>query len=107
MNIKKIFSLLLIFSLFFLFSSCVKNTYDTEWIIGKTSAEIEARYGKFYQCSMPISEDGLYRNARCSLLIKERRVGFLGTDPAEVLAISFDENGFAWRTNEERGDWGG
>ena len=89
------------------FSSCAKNPYDTEWIIGKTSAEIEARYGEFYQCSMPADADGLYRNARCSLVLKEKRVGFLGTDPAEVLAISFDENGIAYRTNEELGDWGG
>jgi hypothetical protein len=40
-------------------------------------------------------------------VIKERRVGFLGTSPAEVLSISFDENGIAYRTSEELGDWGG
>lgn len=106
MNTKKIFILLLL-SLLLLLCSCNKNPYDTEWIIGKTSAEIEERYGAFYQCSMPVSEDGLYRNCRCSLVIKERRVEFLGTDPAEVLAISFDENGIAYKTFEELGDWGG
>lgn len=90
-----------------LLCACDKIPYDTEWIIEKTSAEIETRYGEFYQCSMPQSEDGLYRSCRCSLVIKERRVGFLGTSPAEVLSISFDENGIAYRTSEELGDWGG
>lgn len=107
MKTKNVLSFFLVISLLFLFSSCTKNPYDTEWIIGKTSAEIEERYGEFYQCSMPVSEDGLYRNCRCSLVIKERRVGFLGTDPAEVLSISFDENGIAYKTVEEIGDWGG
>ncbi|MBQ8498172.1 MAG: hypothetical protein IJ489_12070 [Clostridia bacterium] len=107
MNTKKFITFLLIFSLLLLFSSCNKTPYDTEWIIGKTSAEIEERYGEFYQCSMPVSEDGLYRNCRCSLVIKESRTGFLGTDPAEVLSISFDENGIAYKTSEELGDWGG
>ena len=107
MNTKKIFSLLLVLSLLFLLTSCDRNPYDSEWIIGKTSAEIEARYGNFYQCSMPASEGGLYKNCRCSLLLKERRKGFLGTEPAEVLAISFDENGVAYQTLETLGDWGG
>lgn len=87
--------------------SCGGSDYDTDWIVGKTSAQIEERYGPFYQCGMPAGADGLYRNCRCSLVITPRRAGFLGTSPAEVLAISFDGNGVAISTEVTVGDWGG
>ena len=81
--------------------------YDIFWINGKTSSEIETRYGAFSQCGMPPDRDGLYRNCRCSLLIRDEQVGFFGKIPAKVLAITFDERGFAIETEVMAGGWGG
>ena len=69
-------------------------------LIGKTSAEIEAEYGKFDCILMPPDEDGLYRNCRCGYTIKEPRVGFLGTDPEVFFFIHFDKNGVAYECSE-------
>ena len=74
--------------------------YKEKDLIGKTSAEIEAEYGKFDCILMPPDEDGLYRNCRCGYTIKEPRVGFLGTDPEMLFFIHFDKNGVAYECSE-------
>ena len=76
--------------------------YDEEWIIGKTSVEIQEQYGTFYRVELlPDSRyEGYY-------LIKEERVGYLGTYPEEYFVIRFDENGIAVDCYEELGGKGG
>lgn len=69
--------------------------YNVEDIIGKTSAEIEAEFGAFDCCGVPVSADGLYRNTACGYTVKESRVGFFGTEPEVLYFITFDENGIA------------
>lgn len=87
---------ILLFCAVFLFSLAgCSSKYSVDDFIGKTSAQIEAEFGTFDCCGMPVSEDGLYRNTACGYTIKEARVGFLGTDPEVLIFISFDENGIA------------
>lgn len=69
--------------------------YSADDFIGKSSAQIEAEFGIFDCCEMPVSEDGLYRSTACGYTIKEQRVGFLGTDPEVLFFITFDEYGIA------------
>ena len=104
--IKRITGLLLILVL--LLSGCSKHKYDIDWIIGKNSDEIVEKYGDFDTVSMPKSHiDGLYHNSSCSYVIKEKKVGYLGTTPEQLFTISFDENSFAKRCFEETGGKGG
>ncbi|MBR4053894.1 MAG: hypothetical protein IKK06_03735 [Clostridia bacterium] len=88
--------------------------YDEEWIIGKTSVEIQEQYGTFYRVELlPDSRyvqadaDVFYKNADCYYLIEEERVGWLGTYPEEYFVIRFDENGIAVDCYEELGGKGG
>lgn len=93
--------LALLMNLFFL-TSCTQ--YNTEWIIGKTSSEIEKRYGIFDQAptSPEFQKDGNYISCRCGYTTKEEHVGFLGTDPTEYFVIYFDSEGKAYKVIE---DW--
>ena len=88
--------------------------YDEEWIIGKTSVEIQEQYGTFYRVKLlPDSRyvqadtEVLYTNAKGYYLIEEERVGWLGTYPEEYFVIRFDENGIAVDCYEELGGKGG
>ncbi|MBQ9793669.1 MAG: hypothetical protein IJW34_01875 [Clostridia bacterium] len=88
--------------------------YDEEWIIGKTSVEIQEQYGTFYMVKLlPDSRyvqadtEVLYTNAKGYYLIEEERVGWLGTYPEEYFVIRFDENGIAVDCYEELGGKGG
>ena len=77
-------------------SSCSQK-YDDKWILGKTSSEIEEKYGTFdYIYSDPDQIDGNYYNGGCAYLTKEEKVGYLGTDPAEYYMIYFDSEGKAY-----------
>lgn len=92
---KRQTAILLICTVFlFSFVGCRTN-YVADDFIGKTSAQIEAEFGIFDCCGMPVSEDGLYRNTECGYTIKEPCVGFLGTEPEVLFFITFDENGMA------------
>ncbi len=72
------------------------SRYDEEWIIGKTSSEIEERYGSFdYIMENEQFPDGSESCRRCAYLIKKERVGFFGTDPTEYFLIVFDADGKA------------
>ena len=77
-----------------------REKYDKEWIIGKTSLEIEARYGEFDLCENIRSPDGLYRNSNCGYMTKEGKAGFFGTPPDKFLSIYFDSNGIAYKIKE-------
>ncbi len=89
---KKALSLLFVLSALLL-SGCAK--YQETDFVGKTSAQIEAEYGKFACVGVLPSADGLYRNTACGYTVKEARKGFLGTDPEVLFFIHFDENGTA------------
>ena len=92
---------ILLFCVIFLFSLAgCSSKYSTDDFIGKTSTQVEAEFGTFDCCGMPISEDGLYRNTACGYTVKESRVGFLGTNPEWLVFIRFDENGVAYDTYE-------
>ena len=76
-------------------------------VLGKTSAEVEELYGEFDNIGMPRGDDGLFRSTRCSYVVIEKRVGFLGTTPPWVISIGFDSNGIAYRVCFEQGGFGG
>ena len=76
------------------------SKYSADDFIGKTSTQIEAEFGTFDCCMMPVSEDGVYRNTACGYTIEEPRVGFLGTEPERLVFVLFDENGVAYDTYE-------
>ena len=98
---------MVLLNLFSLCSCGGKYKYDKEWILGKTSSEIEERYGEFDRKPRQGSiyeKDGNYYNAQAGYLLKEERVGYLGTDPAEYYMIWFDEYGQAVGVDEEWSD---
>ena len=102
--------LLIALAVFLVFSLAACNLfrpYDPEDFIGLTSAEIVEKYGEFDHIFAYPSEDGLYRKAICGYIVKEARVGFLGTDPPEYFMIHFDENAIAYECTYETGGWGG
>ncbi len=74
--------------------------YSEDDFLGKSSAEIMVEYGVFDCITMPVSDDGLYRNCQCGYTIKESKVGFLGSSPEKLFFISFDENGIATKCEE-------
>lgn len=76
-------------------------------VIGKTSAEIQERYGEFDNFQMHPGADGLFRNTSCSYVVIRECVGFLGTTPPYVISIGFDSNGVAYRVFLEQGGFGG
>ena len=92
---KKLIAILLFSAVFLLSFTGCSSKYSAEDFIGKSSAQIEAEYGAFDCCGMPINEDGLYRNTSCGYTVKEPRTGFLGTEPEILFFITFDENGIA------------
>lgn len=69
--------------------------YHEADFVGRTSAEIEEKFGPFDCVGMPEGEDGLYRNCRCGYTIQDPRKGPLGTSPEILFFIIFDENGVA------------
>ena len=77
-------------------SGCSGHSYDTDWIIGKTSAEIEEKYGAFeITFSYEPSEDGLYKNAKCGYYYLDH-IDLLGNDSNEMIfVIRFNEDGVA------------
>lgn len=98
---KKLILFLLVSAVLIVVLAGCGSKYNEKNFIGKTSAEIEAEYGKFDCVMMPPDDDGLYRSCRCGYTIKEPRVGFLGTDPEVLFFISFDKNGVAYECSED------
>ena len=94
MKQKKVCALCLVLILVFCCSGCGK--YDKSDFIGKTSAQIETQYGAFdVDNTAFVSTDSSYCGMGCGYLVKESRVGFLGTTPAEYFFVVFDKNGVA------------
>ena len=69
--------------------------YQINWIMGKTSEEVRERYGQFVSYSKPPDEDGIVRNGVGYYCIIPARGGFLGTYPAYMFGIGFDQDGYA------------
>ena len=81
--------------------SCVDEKYDKKWIIGKTSSEIEERYGKFdILLNDEKDENGNYINEGCGYLTKEGKHWPIASKWDEFLIIYFDENGVAFEIKE-------
>ena len=93
-------SLLFLICLSLFFIGCSAEKYNENDFIGKSSIEIVKKYGEFDCVTMPVCEDGLYKNCRCGYTIKEAKQGLLGTSDEVLFFISFDENGNAMECEE-------
>lgn len=93
---KKIICAVLLFTLLLTLCACKEDTgiYDPNWIIGKTSLEIEERYGEFYQVETTRSPDGLFRSSYCHYFLREK-TDILGYTDITLFSIGFDKNGIA------------
>lgn len=95
-------SILLIISIIAAFCQ-INYLYHKNWIIGKTSAQIQERYGKFDQVGMSPASDGLHKNCSCAYFISKMHYA----DYLDMFCISFDSNGIAYECSIEKGPWGG
>lgn len=90
---KLIFCVSLIF-LFLAVSGC--SQYRKADILGKNAAQIQETYGTFDLVDASfVTTDSAYHGLGSGYLVKESRVGFLGTKPAEYFFIVFDKDGIA------------
>ena len=86
---------LLCILLLFMLSGCSKK-FNSDDYIGKTSAEIIEKYGKFDYVLGETETEGLYKSTKCGYIYREKQVGFLGTSEEEYFFIHFDERGIAY-----------
>ncbi len=87
---------------------CSQGKYKEADFLGKTSLEIEEKFGKFEQIFSRADTDGLYRNCACGYITKDAVRGFLGTDPPEYFLVYFDSDGIAYECRKNiPGGWGG
>lgn len=80
------------------------HRYDPDNFIGLTAEQIIKRHGEFDGCHFWDSTE-TYRTG--VYVIKQKRVGYLGTYPEEYFIIHFDENGIAYECEHEMGGQGG
>ena len=96
MMIRRIISLcLVVFTLLTLVSCESDWMYDKDWIKGKNSEQIQARYGKFDGHPQDIPDDGLYRDCICVYFLQIDKQTWDETLPNEKLYIVFDSKGIA------------
>lgn len=83
--------------------SLKSDSYDEEWMIGKTRREIEERYGKFdaYEDLSAYPEVGRY------ILTEDSRSIFGEIKYGMHLRVYFDESGKAYSTQIENNGIGG
>lgn len=80
------------------FSGCSK--YNERKIIGKSSLEVEEKYGEFDKAMKDLNtyaergQDGLYRNCDCGYMMPKNRF-FYELGYVEYFMIHFNENGIA------------
>lgn len=77
------------------------KNYNKEWMIGKTSSEIEIKYGEFDICLNEEKIGSNYCNTGCGYLTKKQENGVFGTKSDEFIMIYFDENGKAYKIVED------
>lgn len=92
----------LIFLIAICLSSCAKEPYPEDEIIGLTSVEVTEKYGNFDRVQGTVGKDGLYRSCACGYLISEKQTGFFGSAYPEYFMIFFDENGIADHCRREQ-----
>ena len=95
----QMFMLIGIIALIFLWKDLESDwRYDKDWMIGKSSEQIQFRYGKFDKADGEAGSDGLYRDCKCTyVLVTGHREFYTGdAEPDEYLSIYFDEYGIAY-----------
>ena len=97
----------LVFCVSFLLFACSQYSYDEEWMIGKTSAEIEERYGKFDRREWDYREDGLLYGTDAGYIVKESQVSWFGKTTEELFVVRFNQEGVAISCELAPGNWGG
>lgn len=102
-----VFLTIIIVLIALILASVINYYYHVNWIIGKTSDQIEAQYGAFDWRENSPDENGIYKRTICSYEVIPKRVGFLGTYPPYLFSISFDSNGVAYKCFFETGGKGG
>jgi len=102
-----LFISLILCAVLVLFSACTHQSFDAEWIIGKTSAEIEERYGPFDRLGMEYQKDGLLYNTDAGYVISESRTTWHGRTTETLFVVHFNEDGIADRCETAPGNWGG
>lgn len=75
--------------------------YDKDWIIGKTSSEVEERYGKSDICLDKTKTGDNYVETGCGYLTGQKLKGLFGTSTDEFLMIFFDADGVAYGIEED------
>lgn len=88
-------------------SACAQHSYDESWIIGKTSSEIEQRYGEFDRFEWGYRDDGLLHSTDAGYIIKESQVSWHGKTTEELFVVHFNEEGIADSCRLAPGNWGG
>lgn len=68
------------------------KSFDPDWMVGKTSIEIEEKHGAFHNCYAELGPDGKYRNGYCRYTVKEGSEGS-APHPPTYLKVVFDEAG--------------
>jgi len=104
---KKMRVLFLILVLSLIFSACSDYKYDDEWIVGKSSAQIEEKYGSFDRRAVAYDADGLLRNCRAGYVIEPSRKTWHGKTTEQLFCVHFDADGIAVSTEVCSGNWGG
>lgn len=102
-----LFIILILCAVLISFSACTHHSFNAEWIIGKTSAEIEARYGSFDRLGNECQEDGLLYSANAGYVIIESRTTWHGKTTETLFVVHFNEYGIADRCETAPGNWGG
>ena len=93
---KKTISLCIIIAILCVLSSCESDwRYNKEWIVGKNSKQIQARYGKFDGHTEDVCEDGLYKDCIGIYFLQIDTRNWDERLPNEYLYIVFDSDGVA------------
>jgi len=82
-----------------------RDKYDEEWMIGKTRAEVEERYGAFDVFENGQSNGG--QGVGRYILVPDRKTIFGDIDYGEHLRVYFDEAGIVYSIRVELNDFGG
>ena len=78
------------------------NTYDTDWVVGKTAKQIQVRYGKFdHYIAYPDTE--MLKTAYYDLGTRNEGAG----DYDIWIEIKFDEDGIAVSARKDHNGHGG
>lgn len=91
---KKMCSIIIVLLLpVIILSGC--KPYSENWVLGKTSIEIEERYGKFDYVGKEPDKNGLYWCCQCVYIAKPQKTGYFGTTLPVHFRISFNGSGIA------------